>query len=273
VVAGFQPVTMGFLGLTDAYNQFIDELAAREPEYKEASKNRLLLLQEEKEEKLNMGDWELQRRRQIEDALAAMEKERQDKGVEGEEEAAAKKLQIASRTFSMMGQLIGTLGSIFSAYYSNQLADETLTDKERKKIQRQQAKSSKAVGIFEAIINTASAIAEALPNVPLAIFAGVLGAVQVGLIASQPLPKLARGGKLMRPTLFMGGEAGPEWVVPDLKMDELGGRIAEAMRNATINNTIMNDQPIMLSVSLDGRQLDAHVERQIADRKILLRNQ
>jgi hypothetical protein len=74
----------------------------------------------------------------------------------------------------------------------------------------------------------------------------------------------------MRPTRFMGGEAGPEWVVPDLKMDELGGRIAEAMRSATINNTIMNDQPILLSVSLDGRQLDAHVQRSIGDRRIVV---
>jgi hypothetical protein len=43
-------------------------------------------------------------------------------------------------------------------------------------------------------MNTALSITSALPNIPLSILAGVLGAVQIGLIASQPTPKFAKGG-------------------------------------------------------------------------------
>jgi hypothetical protein len=71
--------------------------------------------------------------------------------------------------------------------------------------------------------------------------------------------------------MFMGGEAGPEWVVPELKLDELGGRIAESMQNARINNTIVNDQPIQLSVNLGGRELEAYITQAISNRRILVR--
>lgn len=74
-------------------------------------------------------------------------------------------------------------------------------DKEKEEINRKAAIKAKAVAILAAIINTALAVTNALatvqPFLPAGVAAGVLagalGAVQVGIIAAQPLSK---GGKL-----------------------------------------------------------------------------
>ena len=43
--------------------------------------------------------------------------------------------------------------------------------------------------MFAIIGNTAAGIAAALPNIPLSIIVGALGAVQLGIVAAQPLPE------------------------------------------------------------------------------------
>jgi len=82
----------------------------------------------------------------------------------------------------------------------------------RKKAARTAAKRTKAVGIMEAIIHTASAVIEALPDIPLAIAVGILGAIQTAIIAAQPLPALAAGGGIGAAGIV--GEAGPELFFP-----------------------------------------------------------
>jgi hypothetical protein len=57
-------------------------------------------------------------------------------------------------------------------------------------------------------MNTAVSVTASLPNVPLSILAGVLGAVQVGLIASQPTPKFAKGGVFGGKSHSNGGTKG-----------------------------------------------------------------
>ena len=88
---------------------------------------------------------------------------------------------------------------------------------------RSAAKGAKAVALMEAIVNTASGVARAFKDYafPLsAIIAGIvgaLGAVQIGLIAAQPIP-LAKGAVFTKPTRILGpsgteyegGEAGTE---------------------------------------------------------------
>jgi len=79
------------------------------------------------------------------------------------------------------------------------------------------AREEKATAIFQAIINTARAVVEALPNLWLAALVGALGAAQVAVIAAQPLP-LARGAVFERPTLLQSVEIGErerEFVLPD----------------------------------------------------------
>ncbi len=89
-------------------------------------------------------------------------------------------------------------------------------DKKRRKAMRAQAMRTKAIGIMEAIIHTASAVVEALPNIPLAIAVGIMGAIQTALIAGQTLPALAKGGRLGRGQLGIVGEEGPELFAPDM---------------------------------------------------------
>ena len=277
VVAGFPPVTMGFLGLTDAYNQFVDELVAREPEVQDTFGAEIAAINETAAKEREVLLQRAIANRDFNNAQNEANNENRQKEEEAERAHQENMKTIRQGMYNTVVALIGSLATINSNYYARLLDDETLTDKERKKLQRAQAKSAKNFSLFGAAITGAEAIISGFaskPFLPVGLAMGALATIltgaQIAAITSQPLPKLARGGKLMRPTLFMGGEAGPEWVVPDLKMDELGGRIAEAMRSATINNTIMNDQPILLSVSLDGRQLDAHVQRSIGDRRIVV---
>jgi len=56
----------------------------------------------------------------------------------------------------------------------------------------------KAQGIASATISSAQGVATALEdaNIPLAVLIGALGAIQVGLIATTPLPKFQRGGMI-----------------------------------------------------------------------------
>lgn len=90
-------------------------------------------------------------------------------------------------------------------------------DLEKKKTEfaKKQAKREKAQSIFSAIISTAAAIAKALPNIPLSIIAGVLGAAQIAVIASQPLPEYAEGGLTDGAKMYIAGEAGQEWISPN----------------------------------------------------------
>ena len=77
---------------------------------------------------------------------------------------------------------------------------------------RKQAKLDKALGIFNATISTAQAVANALKTAPplgfiLAAAAGIAGAVQIAKIASEPLPKFKRGGWINGSSHEAGGVA------------------------------------------------------------------
>lgn len=95
---------------------------------------------------------------------------------------------------------------------------------EREKIEKKYAKRRKAMAIIEATINTAVSVTKLLAIPPLAIAAGVLGAAQIALIASQPL---AEGGIVPQgypndtyPARLTSGEV----VVPPGKLDSIVGK-------------------------------------------------
>jgi hypothetical protein len=80
------------------------------------------------------------------------------------------------------------------------LISRTEYDKKRRALERKKAASEKESAIYTAVINTATAVLSALntqPFLPLgpimAGIAGALGAVQIGVIAAQPLPQFAEG--------------------------------------------------------------------------------
>jgi len=61
-------------------------------------------------------------------------------------------------------------------------------EKERRKAERQRAIREKVAALFNIAINTASAVVEALPNIPLAILVGALGVAEGVAVATTPLP-------------------------------------------------------------------------------------
>jgi len=79
----------------------------------------------------------------------------------------------------------------------------------------EKAKNDKQSAIFEAIINTAIGVTQALAsaNPILAAVVGALGAVQVGVIASTPLPAFEKGTDFAPGGAAIVGEKGTEMVV------------------------------------------------------------
>jgi hypothetical protein len=61
---------------------------------------------------------------------------------------------------------------------------------------QKQAIQDKKLALLSATVNTAKAIVAALPNIPLSILVGIVGAAQIAAIASQPIPKFEKGGEV-----------------------------------------------------------------------------
>lgn len=94
-------------------------------------------------------------------------------------------------------------------------------DIEERKLKREQAQREKNLAIFNAVINTASAITKALASAPPpynAILAGIsaaLGLAQIAIINNRPLPKFAKGKKDRYEGPGEIGEAGMELMQHD----------------------------------------------------------
>lgn len=100
-------------------------------------------------------------------------------------------------------------------------------EKKKQELAHKQAVWDKATSVAQAAIATAVAITEALPNIPLSIIIGALGAIQVATILATPIPSYAEGTK--DATGHRGGTAlvgdagkhevimysGKAWVTPD----------------------------------------------------------
>ena len=133
------------------------------------------------------------------DHAASLEKRKK-----AEEEARAKEIKAfldyadaASQTFNLISQAQAQATQYELDVLERSLEQGAISraqyDEERKKILRKQAQDAKDLAILQAVIGTAVGVANALPNIPLSIIAGVLGAVQIGIIASEPLPQFATG--------------------------------------------------------------------------------
>ena len=107
---------------------------------------------------------------------------------------------------------------------------------------KKQAQKEKKLAIADAVISTASAVAQALPNVWLAGAIGALGLIQIGLIQSTPIPAMAEGGIVTGPTTALIGEAGAEAVIP---LDKMAGM----MGSQTVNviGKISGDDIVLVS--------------------------
>jgi hypothetical protein len=75
---------------------------------------------------------------------------------------------------------------------------------------RKQAIFQKALNIGSIIIDTAKAVVAALPNIPLSIASGVIGAIQLAAVIAQPIPGFYKGTESSPEGLAMVGERGRE---------------------------------------------------------------
>lgn len=145
-----------------------------------------------------------------------------------------KELQEYERSCNRKKELLNkqlNAGKISQEQY-NARTSQLDADLEKKKteIAKKQAKRDKAQSIFSAIISTAVAITQALPNIPLSIIAGIMGAAQIAVIASQPLPEYAKGGLTDGAKMYIAGEAGQEWISPNWMLkDKTTGPIIQQL--------------------------------------------
>lgn len=95
------------------------------------------------------------------------------------------------------------------------LKEEELA-KKKAALQEKQAKWDKANSIIQAGIATALAVTKALPNLILAAIVGAMGAAQIAIIASQQIPKYAKGIKDHPGGLAIVGDGGKkEGIITD----------------------------------------------------------
>ncbi|MGQ1890655.1 phage tail tape measure protein [Thermophagus sp. OGC60D27] len=134
-------------------------------------------------------------------------------------------------------------GLISQEQYNARVAnlDANLEEK-REEMAAKQAEREKRLRIFEATINTAAAVVEALPNIPLSILVGAAGAAQIAAIASEPLPEYAEGGYTRGDRIYRAGEKGREWIASnDMLMDPYTGpiiRMLEDIRQRKVPSSI-----------------------------------
>lgn len=100
-------------------------------------------------------------------------------------------------------------------------------EKQKQELAHKQAVWDKATSVAQAGIATALAITEALPNIPLSIIIGAMGAIQVATILATPIPSYAEGTKDTaghRGGTALVGDAGKQevvmykgqaWITPD----------------------------------------------------------
>lgn len=141
------------------------------------------------------------------------------------------------------------------------LANTHLSEKQKAKIEEEYAKKTakaktdaakkeKAAAIIQAIINTALAIGKVAGNPVLMALAAVVGAAQIAIIASQPIPKYFKGREGGKAEFAWVGERGTEAIqLP-------GGKTMLTPDHATMTylpagaNVIPNERLLKMSESL-----------------------
>lgn len=171
--------------------------------------------------------------------------EQNKKEIQSEEEKREKQLEILDFTRQAIGS-IGELGDALfdrkiqryddeiqknNDYYAVLLDNENLSqarrdayeaerdrknaeiEKKKRAEQIKQAKFNKAIAALEVGVNTASAVVEALPNIPLSVAIGILGAVQLAAVLATPIPKYRHGRMGGKEEFAIVGDGGKPEVV------------------------------------------------------------
>lgn len=136
------------------------------------------------------------------------------------------------------------------------------------KLRQKQAKNEKIQSLFSVAINTARAIAEALPNIPLSILVGAIGAVQAAAIIAQPIPQFEKGTDSSPEGSAIVGEKGSELMIdrkgnvgfspdkPSLTYLEQGTKVIPAdITRQIMSNTIMANVMMSKGKGSEARQI------------------
>lgn len=142
------------------------------------------------------------------------------------------------------------------------LADDLETRK--KEIANREAKAKQKQAIFNIAIDTAQAIVASLPNIPLSIAIGVIGAVQLAMVASQEVPQYWMGGTHDGGLMMVNDGAGSNYqetiVTPDGKIMKPTGRnvIMDAPAGTEIYTKSQWDQTLFDMLQGKGISMSAN---------------
>lgn len=226
--AGEENLAIDIIALTTAKNSQLEALNLKHLQTKE-EQNKAANLKQIAELEQNY-----QASAQVIDALMNARKLMDDREI-----SANKK--IADAEIAKQKKLLDTK-VITQQEYEKRVAkiEEEKNEKDRK-IKNEQAQRDKSYAIFKIVLNTAIAVSKYLAEESYyqAIAAASLGAVELGIAASAPIPEYAAGGfnKTSKdpqgyttgPTLytqsasgmpFIAGEAGTEYIVPNWMVDD-----------------------------------------------------
>jgi len=130
--------------------------------------------------------------KKINDYYDALDKKADDDALKGKIGNVLKYAEGANNVLSGASNFASALGAKELANWAKINKGKANFDAEyaakKAKIDHQAAERAKALNLVSAIINTARAVAEALPNIPLSIIAGVAGALEIATIIATPIP-------------------------------------------------------------------------------------
>lgn len=202
--------------------------------------------------------------------LADAEKKAQADRLKEVEKGAADRARVEQQLQQFVGDLLSSIGQISQNITDSQIQDvqagaeeeqtllqaqydakvitqeeyerkKALIDKkaaeEEAKLKRKQFETNKQLAIISAIINVAQGVTAALKVDPplgfiLAALVAASGALQIGVISSQPTPKFEKGGKVKGERHYAGG------TLIEAERDEMIINRNDAMKNDRLLNAI-----------------------------------
>lgn len=118
-------------------------------------------------------------------------------------------------------------------------------EKKKKEIDKRKFEADKKISMVNIAIDTAQAVVAALPNIPLSIIIGAMGAVQLAMVATQQFPAYAEGtdnhkGGLMLVNDGQGSNFQEKVVLPSGKVIRPQGR--NVLMNAPKGTKVLNHE-------------------------------
>lgn len=258
---GTQDIDTGVVG-TDLQDRLQSQLDAEDAAAKEAERIRKDTNDRIKNESINAAN-------DIGNALLDAQRFQLNQELFALEENERKKLDTIQERLRL-----GIISEQEAAKRSAIIQEEA--DKKRKDILTKQAKSEKALALFNATINVAEAFTEALTAGPilgpiLAGIAAATGAAQIALINQQAIPQFEKGGMIGGELHKHGGtliEAEKGEFITNRKMTSKHIEELKAINNGTFNDLLWNKhlEPMLRAINKKQRE-DSRPS--FSDRKLL----